>query len=101
MTDREPTAEQPQCCRCGQCCRNNGPIPPFVKGRDSSEPGWLKTLCKNLRAAQLCSDWHPDVPCVFLEIERDVEPGGRMQARCTIYKYRPQVCRDFDCKEKQ
>ncbi|KKN38357.1 hypothetical protein LCGC14_0754320 [marine sediment metagenome] len=50
------------CNRCGQCCMDNGLIPPLVP--DEEAPDWLWSLVKRLRTE--FADIAENYPCVFL-----------------------------------
>ena len=80
-----------ECKRCGECCRNNGMIPPFIPGEEA--PFWLLRLVHNLRV--MFGDVAEDCPCMMLTHDN----------LCLLQKvgeYKPQACRDFlpdMCKE--
>ncbi len=73
-----------KCDRCGQCCINNGLIPPLNLDEG---PEWLRDFVDRLR--RLFADTAEEYCCVFLTDYR----------RCVIYRNRPDVCRDFSCKD--
>ena len=78
------------CQRCGDCCRNNGLIPPA--GIDNDAPSWMRTLVHNLVTNFAYVDDEGEIParyhCVFLTDDR----------RCAVQDvYKPKVCRDFLC----
>jgi len=76
---------QDHCLRCGNCCRSNGMVPPFL---DESYPEWIRAIHDALVAG--CP--HGLIPehgqCVFIELD------GR---GCAIYADRPEVCKKFEC----
>ena len=78
-----------QCRQCGDCCRNNGLIPPWLPDdpADEDTPEWLGVLVANLRDnfADVAEDYH----CVFLTDDN----------RCAIHELKPNVCREFQCAE--
>lgn len=81
-------ATQPDACiRCGQCCIDNGLIPPAMTPEEGLSP-WLNLLVGQLRKriADDAEDW----PCVFLA---DDCHG------CLIYDDRPSLCQKFKCEE--
>jgi len=72
------------CRQCGQCCINNGLIPPLVPGEEA--PEWLWCLVNRLRAE--FGAVAEDFPCVFLTDD----------LRCAIHEMdRPDVCKKFIC----
>lgn len=76
------------CHQCGQCCINNGLIPPLIP--DEEAPEWLWTLVKRLRAefGGIAEDYR----CVFLTEDM----------RCAIHEMeRPKCCRDFLCDQAE
>lgn len=83
----------PDCQQCGDCCRNNGLIPPYIARdvRDQTAespdaPGWLVVLVYNLRTqlADVAEDYH----CVFLTEDN----------RCAIHDVaKPDDCCGFSC----
>lgn len=76
------------CKQCGQCCINNGLIPPLVAGEPA--PEWLATLVQRLR--ENFADVAEDIPCVFLTDNM----------RCAIHDAeRPSVCVDFQCQDAE
>lgn len=85
--------ENGKCTQCGECCSNCLPmtkkeisiIKDYIKVHKVAEQ--LHTVC--LREPAF------DMTCPFLDITKDKE-------KCTIYKVRPRICRDFICcREKQ
>lgn len=78
-----------ECRRCGDCCRNNGPVPPIVAEMDTNAPEWLRTLCNHLAFWNGVGADPPNHPCVMLTDDN----------RCALHStpYKPAVCRDFDC----
>jgi len=73
------------CKRCGDCCKNNGFIPPVVPGEDV--PEWLALLVAALR--ERCGAVAEDWPCIFLTHD----------LRCAIHDLaKPEVCREFECE---
>jgi len=73
------------CNQCGQCCMNNGLIPPLVPREEA--PEWLWCLVNRLRRE--FSDTAEDYPCVFLTDDM----------RCAIHEMdRPSVCVGFVCE---
>ena len=75
------------CKTCGQCCINNGLIPPLCWPDEG--PEWLRDFYDRLPA--LLVDTAEEYPCVFLTDYR----------RCAIYRDRPAVCRDFSCEPQE
>lgn len=76
------------CKRCGQCCINNGLIPPLNPYGEEDAPEWLWTLVRHLRAD--VGDIAEDYPCVFLTDDM----------RCAIHDMaHPQLCREFLCDQ--
>lgn len=78
----------PRCLRCGECCFNNGLIPPLLPTERA--PQWFHTLVENLRDAfsKNAEDYH----CLFLKGD----------FRCALHgtALKPRSCRDFapgDC----
>lgn len=85
--------ENGKCTQCGECCSNCLPmtkkeisiIKDYIKVHKVAEQ--LHTVC--LREPAF------DMTCPFLDITKDKE-------KCTIYKVRPRICRDFICcKDKR
>jgi len=74
-----------ECRRCGDCCRNNGLIPPV--NINEAVPGWLNTLVHALRRD--FADVAEDYPCIFLTDEN----------ACAIHVHKPAACREFFCDE--
>jgi len=75
------------CEQCGQCCVNNGLIPPTLPGEEV--PEWLATLVDRLRTE--FAQYAEAYVCVFLTDDM----------RCAIHDmYKPQVCRDFSCSDQ-
>ena len=80
-----------ECKRCGQCCQNNGLIPPLVPGVDGGDHvpvlTWLQDVVDGLRERLADS---PDIVenghCIMYA------SGG-----CLVYEGRPDVCRHFQC----
>ena len=76
------------CNRCGDCCRNNGLIPPTTPLLYGGTDNWLGRLVERLRAIDEICDLAEDHACMFLT-------DGNC---CDIYDDRPSVCREFtDC----
>lgn len=74
-----------ECKQCGQCCINNGLIPPLVP--DEEAPEWLWCLVNRLKTTEL-SATSEQYPCVFLTDD----------LRCSIHEMaRPSVCVEFLC----
>ena len=74
-----------RCSQCGDCCINNGLIPPLCPGEES--PEWLWCLVNRLRTE--FGSVAENFPCVFLTDD----------CRCAIYDLgRPSVCVAFRCK---
>jgi len=72
------------CIQCGECCRNNGLIPPLVPGEDA--PEWLWRIVNMLRMEFGATG--EAYPCVFLTDDM----------RCSIYTIgKPDVCTQFAC----
>ena len=79
------------CRQCGECCKNNGMIPPLLfDGRDDELPRWLHVIVARLRGdAKLAflSQYHR---CLFLTDDM----------RCAIHDVaKPSNCREFDCEK--
>ena len=74
------------CKQCGQCCVNNGLIPPLIPGEES--PEWLSCLVARLRKEfAACAE---SFPCVFLTDA----------CQCAIHDMdRPSICVDFTCEK--
>lgn len=87
-----------ECTRCGQCCRNNGLIPPALHGGDAHIDGTVAVVeCLRTLLADR-TDLVEDNPCVFMCHDRSKpQTSGVASAFCTIYEYRPRVCREFQC----
>ncbi len=84
-----------ECTRCGQCCRNNGLIPPDLKEENSC----LIDLAEALR--EELAD-RPDLveksPCLFMcHDQSKPQASGVASAFCAIYGWRPRACREFQC----
>lgn len=76
------------CTQCGQCCINNGLIPPLIP--DEEAPEWLWCLVNRLRTEFAATA--EDYTCVFLTDD----------LRCAIHEMdRPQVCVEFVCNERE
>lgn len=73
--------DQSHCKRCGQCCRNNGLIPPLMPSEDA--PPWLWSTVNALR--ELFADRAEDWKCLYLAADNT----------CNIYEDRPRICREF------
>jgi len=72
------------CEQCGECCKNNGLIPPLIP--DEEAPEWLWCLVNRLRTEfGAVADKYP---CVFLTDD----------LRCSIHTTgKPGVCARFVC----
>lgn len=74
-----------KCRQCGECCLNNGLIPPLVPPEEA--PEWLWCLVNRLRTEFGAIAEH--FPCVFLTDDM----------RCAIHAMdRPSVCVGFACE---
>ncbi len=74
------------CQQCGNCCVNNGLIPPLVDGFDEDVPEWLSCLVNRLRTE--FGSVAENYPCVFLTDDM----------RCAIHEMcQPDVCSHFQC----
>ena len=78
------------CKCCGQCCVDNGLIPPLIPDRDEGAPEWLVTLVSRLRSR--LADIAGQYPCIFLTDD----------FRCVIHEvYKPLVCKEFLCDKQR
>ena len=80
-----------ECRQCGQCCKNNGFVPPrlFDDERDDDWPEWLVVLASRLKTFFVGDD-ALNYPCVFLTDDM----------RCAVHNVcKPVICRDFTCEE--
>ena len=76
------------CSRCGQCCENNGLIPPLME--DEEAPEWLRFLVKSLQTR--FGDVAEEYSCVFLTDD----------LRCAIHNIdmaKPGICEEHLCEE--
>ena len=80
------------CCRCGDCCRNNGLIPPLVDDPDA--PEWLSELVTHLRK-HLGHLSESGCACMFLGTDAVGESTCLLHAHGL---YKPAVCREFLCE---
>jgi len=71
---------------CGDCCRNNGLIPPV--NEDEDVPKWLNILVHTLRRE--FADVAEIRPCIFLTDHNTY----------AIHEHKPVVCREFYCEEE-
>lgn len=82
-----------KCIQCGSCCSN---YLPMTKKEISGIKNYVKVhkIKAQLHTAGLKEPAF-DMTCPFLDITKDKE-------KCTIYKVRPKICRDFSCcKDKR
>jgi len=78
------------CKKCGDCCRNNGAIPPLLDAyvADATAPEWLRVLVRNMR--KFWADTAEEKPhCVFLTDDN----------LCAIHDIaKPDMCKGFTCE---
>lgn len=75
-----------ECKRCGQCCMDNGLIPPVLPD-DPDAPAWLIVLVASL--LKHFADVAEEYPCVFLTNDLS----------CAIHDVaKPGICRAHVCK---
>ena len=76
-----------KCKQCGQCCENNGLIPPILPEELEQDPvpGFVRAVLYRLRNDTI---WpiSESIPCVFLREDR----------KCSIHGMKPSVCHEFD-----
>ena len=85
--------ENGKCTQCGECCSN---CLPMTKKEISIIKDYIKVhkVAEQLHTVGL-NEPAFDMTCPFLDITKDKE-------KCTIYKVRPKICRDFSCcKDKR
>lgn len=85
--------ENGKCTQCGECCSN---CLPMTKKEISVIKAYIKAHKIKAQIHTMClREPIIDMICPFLDMTKNEE-------KCTIYKVRPQVCRDFICcREKQ
>lgn len=84
MTDRNTFV----CLQCGQCCVNNGFLPPYTDNDKIEKPEWFDAF------RQAVLDFVPleafeSLPCMFLH-----------DKKCLVHDHKPGVCQAFggeDC----
>lgn len=79
------------CLRCGDCCRANGLIPPYVDGElGAGGKVWpyIKDMVNNMRRDSVLCYEAQDHACLFLN-----EDNG-----CSVHEqaWRPKVCQEFE-----